>query len=335
MPRLRFFSLLSLVALAAAVATGCDHTTTIDGPRLIDRFGEFALLEPLAADRQSVDFAAGQAVTFTAAFNKQTNWVLEIVGEESGAVKQIEGFSDALNAENARWSGSTTELPLFKEEAVTASLFFPEEEDTDTTRADVAVSAPPTYPGNVVAAFEGNDNIELGNFEFELQDPGISDEVPPGQGSGFYLLRGQEPPSGSTRNFFVGLIEVLPTGGRDYHAVPTTIPEELYLNFFLYGFGTPNTIAIVQVIADANGNGQFDDGVDSVFPIEQIPADFTGWQPFSTPLSELGVTQEQAGEVVNVRVLLISDDANQPATPLPVEYGIDYITFTAGGPLNL
>lgn len=323
---------LSLLALVLAFG-GCDHVTDIDGPLLVDRFGDFNLIEPLTASTGAVDFAAGERVTFSARFNKQTDWVVEIVGQESGAVKRIEGFSNELTAANAVWNGGTTELPLFKDEPVTASLLFPNETaPEDTSQVDVAVLSPRGYPGEVAAAFEGSDNIRPGNFEFELQGAGISAEIPPAQGSGFYLFRGTDV---NVTNFFVGLIEVLPTGGNAYHAVPTTVPGDLYLNFFLYGFGTPNTIAVVQVITDANGNGRFDDGTDTVFPFGDLPIDFTGWRAFSAPMSQLGLTDEQAGEIVNVRVLLISDETNQPNPPRQVDYGIDYITFTAGGPLEL
>ena len=322
---------LVAVALALGVA-GCDHGTDFDGPRLTDRFGDFSLLDPLQASRQSVDFAAGEAVTFTARFNKQTDWVLEIVGEQSGAVKRIEGFSNELTEQNATWRGGTTDLPFFKGEPVTASLFFPDEAGSDTTRADIAVLSPRTYPGNVLAAFEGDDNFDVGNFEFELEGAGISAEVPPAQGNGFYLFRGTDD---VVTNFFVGLIDVLPTDGRSYAEVPTTVPEDLYLNFFIRGFDTPNVIAVIQVIADGNGSGAFEDGQDTVFPFGDIVVDFEGWRAFAKPLSELGLTQRQAGEIVAVRVLLISDNNSQPDPPLPVDFGIDYITFTGGGPLEL
>ena len=47
------------------------------------------------------------------------------------------------------------------------------------------------------------------------------------------------------------------------------------------------------------------------------------------------MTQAQADDIVGVRVVLISDNSAQPATPRQVAFGIDYITFTAGGPLAL
>ena len=327
--------------LALAVVAGCDHVTDPDGPNLVDRFGDFTLLDPLTADRQSVDFDAGQTVTFMARFNKQTDWVLEITGQESGAVRRIEGFSNELTAENARWNGRTTDLPFFKAEPVEAALFFPNEASGDTSRVDLTVEAPRTYAGAVLADFEGGDDIFVGNFEFELQNSGISSEVPAGEGDAFYLLRGTEPPSGGTRNFFVGLIDIRPQG-RGRFAVPTSVPENLYFNFMLRSFGTPFTIAVVQLIVDGNGTGQYELDQDTVIPFGDIPVTFDeGWRLFSKPVSALGsadnpqgLTQEQAQNIVAVRVVLISDNNAQPATPQQVAFGIDYITFTAGGPLQ-
>ena len=339
MPRLSLFSRSvlagSLVALASssALLAGCDHNTEVDGPLLTDRFGPFTLVAPLAASAEAVDFSTGGSVTFTAQFNKQTQWVVEIVGAESGAVKRIEGFSRELTAENARWDGGTTELPFFKDEPVTATLLLPSEEET-TDPIDLTVLGARTYPGVVLADFEGGGQIQVGNFEFELQNSGVTAEVPPGQGDGFYLLRGTEPPSGTTRNFFVGLIDIRPQG-RGRVAVPTSVPEDLFFNFMLRGFGTDFTIAVVQLIVDGNGTGAYELDQDTVFPFGDIPIGFEGWQLFSKSVGELGLTQQQAQDIVGVRVVLISDNNAQPATPQQVAFGIDYITFTAGGALEL
>jgi len=317
------------LALLAGLA-GCDHTTDPDGPNLIDRFGPFAIVEPLAADRATADFAAGEAVVFSARFNKQTAWVLEITGQTSGAVHRIEGVSNALDATNARWTGRTTDLPFFRAEPVEAALFFPSEAGSDTLRTSLAVATPRAYPGAVVAAFEGGETIRVGNFEFEFQGAGPSSEVPAAQGNTFYLLRGTDS---VVPNFFVGLIDILPPANT-YTVVPTTVPSELFVNAFLYSFGTPNTIAVVQVVADANGNRRFDDGTDTVFVFLDQPVDWTGWRAINRSLGDMGMTETQVQQIVAVRVLLISDRNNQPTPPLPVDYGIDYVTFTAGGPLE-
>ncbi len=324
--------LLGLALLV--VLPGCDHSLEPDGPNLIDRFGPFRLVTPLAASTDAVDFASGERVVFTAEFNKQVAWVVEITGQESGAVKRIEGFSRALDADNASWQGSTTELPFFKDEAVVAVLSVPLEPESEDTTADVTVTSARAYPGTVFADFEsGTGSISVGNFEFELQNSGITSEVPAGEGDAFYLLRGTEPPAGGTRNFFVGLIDIRPEG-RGVFAAPTSVPEDLYFNFLLRGLGRDFTIAVIQLIVDGNGTGQYELDQDTVFPFGDIPATFTGWQLFSKSVAEIGLTQEQAQNIVAVRAVLISDNNAQPATPQQVSFGLDYITFTAGSPLQ-
>jgi hypothetical protein len=329
-------AVLSLV-VGLALA-GCDHATDFDGPRLIDRFGDFALLDTLTASQDAVAFSSGESVVFSARFNKQVNWVLEITGQESGAVKRLEGFSEELTAENARWEGGTTELPLFKEEAVEAALFVPAE-DSDTTRVTIAVVETREYPGIVAADFEedAGSDILLGNFEFEfdLEATGLSAEVPAGQGDFFYLLRSTGGPVVADP-FFIGLIRINASiTGQTYFPVPATVPEDLFFNAFLYSFGTPNTIAVVQLAVDTNGSGAYEDGQDATFPIIDQPVDWEGWRAFSIPLSATAISPAQTEEIVAIRVLLISDNNNQPSPPLPVDFGIDYITFTAGGPLEL
>src|SRR5210317_562622 len=95
----------------------CNHETDFfDGPDLIDRFGEFKVNSSLAVSQPTVDFAAGESVYFTAAFNKNIDWVIEIKGNESGAVKRITNFDKEITEDNATWEGGTTVLPLFRAE---------------------------------------------------------------------------------------------------------------------------------------------------------------------------------------------------------------------------
>ena len=328
---------VALALLVGLVATGCDHVTDAEGPNLTDRFGDFFVVDSLMASQAEADFAAGDAIAFTAQFNKQVDWVLEITGRESGAVKRIEGFSNELTAENARWSGGTTELPLFKTETADAVLLI-DDENADTLRTTVEVVTPRTYDATVVADFEQpSPSIVLGNFEFEfdLTATGRSAEVPPAQGDFFYLLRSTGGPVVADP-FFIGLISINASiTGETYFPVPSTVPEDLFFNAFLYSFGTPNTIAVVQLAVDTNGSGAYEDGQDATFSILDQPVEGEGWRAFSAPLSTTGITQAQTEAIVAIRVLLISDNNGQPSPPLPVDFGIDYINFTAGGPLQL
>ncbi len=264
MPSSSFFRSLSITGIVLVVVlgtAGCDHITEPDGPRLVDRFGPFTPLDPIAADRAAVDFAGGERVSFTGSFSKQVNWVIEVTGQESGAVKRIEGFSAQLDASNAAWKGGTTELPFFKDEPVEAALFVPSE-NSDTSRVTVEVTTPRTYPGNVFADFEGATDIFVGNFEFELENSGITSEVPAGQGDAFFLMRGTDD---VVANFFAGLIDIRPEGAGLF-PVPTTVPEDLYFNFMVGGIGADFTIAVVQLVVDGNESGAYEVDQDTVFP---------------------------------------------------------------------
>jgi hypothetical protein len=324
----------TLVVLTGLSLTGCDHVTEPAGPSLIDRFGEFSLVDSLAANREAVDFPAGESVVFTARFNKRVDWVVEITGDSSGAVKRIEGFSNELTAENARWQGGTTDLPLFRSEPVSVALLI-DDPGADTLRTSLEVVTPREYPGDVVTGFEDDDeaNVTVRDFEFEL-DPasGRSTEVPAAEENAFFLLRGTDT---VVDNFFVGLAEITSTSDDGYFAVPTTVPENLFFNAFLYNFGSESTIAILEIVVDANDNGDFDDGTDLTFGSGDIILEEPGWIPFSRSVAEFGLTQEQAERIVAIRPVLISDNNTQPTPREPVDFGIDYITFTAGGPLEL
>ncbi|MEM1043737.1 MAG: hypothetical protein AAGI91_14060 [Bacteroidota bacterium] len=324
----------ALALLLSAALLGCDHATESAGPSLIVRFGEFDLQEPLSASQDMVDFAAGESVSFAARFNKPVNWIVEITGQESGAVRRIEGFSSELTEENARWIGGTTQLPLFREEAAEAALIIPDEE-SDTTRVTISVLTPRLYPGEVVTGFEDDEEAvtTLRNFEFELDAAsGPSMEVPAAEGETFYLLRGTDT---VVDNFFVGLAEITSPSDDGYFTVPTNVPENLFFNAFLYNFGSSNTIAILDVVVDANGNGTFEDGTDAIFGSGDIRLEEPGWSQFSLSVSEFGLTEAQTQQIVAVRLVLISDNNTQPDPREPVDFGVDYVTFTSGGPLRL
>ncbi|MEM6782628.1 MAG: hypothetical protein AAF624_02710 [Bacteroidota bacterium] len=330
----------SLLLACALAFAACDHATDgIDGPFLVDRFGDFTLIEPLVASQATVDFAGGETVTFEATFNKQSTWTIVIVGQESGAVKRIEGFSREISDQNAVWDGGTTDLPFFRTEAVEATLLIDGAVLAESPPTAVEVTTPRVYPGNVVTGFEADDNanVVLGNFEFEfdLMATGPSMEIPAAEGELFYLLRSTGGPTVADP-FFIGLTSIFPGAkGPTYFPVPTSIPEDLFFNAALYSFGTPNTIAVIQVGVDSNGNGVYNDGIDAVVSIIDQPVDWEGWRLFSIPFSDTIFTQEQLETIVAVRLLLISDNNGQPNPPLPVDYGVDFVTFTQGGPLEL
>lgn len=115
------------IIFLSGILLACKHDTDeFDGPFLVDRFGSFQIKETLGVSQNSVDFSANETVFFTASFSKRIEWVLRITGQESGAVKEIEGFGSELDASSALWNGSVTTLPLLRAEPCIAELIIPE-----------------------------------------------------------------------------------------------------------------------------------------------------------------------------------------------------------------
>lgn len=324
------------IGIIGALISSCSHDTdTFDGPSLVDRFGDFNVIEGLGISSSTVNFTAGETVYFTAQFNKNIDWVVEITGSESGAVKRIEGFDRELTEENATWNGGTTDLPFFKAEMCTVELLIPEEPDYKDS-GTVEVLGAKTYEGSLFTNFEEDAGADIffGNFEFDFSPAaGRTDAVPAAEGDFCYLLEGTD---NTLDNFFVGLISINASiTDQTYIPLPTTVPEELFFNCFLYSDGTPYTIAVIEFAFDSNDSGAYEDG-DTTFKIEgDFPIQWEGWRHINHPMSEVGITQEQLEKLVALRFILISDNNAQPFPREQVGFAVDFITFTQGSPLEL
>ena len=90
----RYGWILLSLTLALSLALGaCTKDATLEGPALVDLFGDFQVLETVRANRDSVRFGQGETVYLQGRFNKLTDWRLEVHGLSSGARKIIQGKS--------------------------------------------------------------------------------------------------------------------------------------------------------------------------------------------------------------------------------------------------
>ncbi|MEL6671303.1 MAG: hypothetical protein AAFR61_03900 [Bacteroidota bacterium] len=329
---MKYLPILSMLMVMLFMA--CNHQTDeFDGPDLIDRFGEFEIKETLTASAPTVDFSASEKVHFNAQFSKRIEWVLKITGKNSGAVKLIEGFDNQLNQDNSTWDGSTSQLPLFRAEPCDVSLIIPEE-DSLTVSIEINSAGTKVYNANLITDFETDpgSSIFLGNFEFDFSPrTGIQDDIVAAQGEKYYLMEGTnvvlEP------NAFVGLIRIFPSiQNQTYFTVPTTIPEDLYFNFFLWEDGTPGTIAVFQFFTDTNDDGEFTDGVDKSYQIEgDIQIEDGGWRHVFPTMAQTGIPEAEVDRIVALQVLLISIAGSTTET----RFGLDYLAFTKDQELQL
>jgi hypothetical protein len=333
------FLYFCLAISATVVFIGCDQEMeNLVEEELIEDIGSFSVLSDFMASQSTADFANGEKVFFNAEFNKNVSWIIEITGSETGSIKRIEGFSKTLDATNTSWNGGTTELPLFREERVNAVLLIPEMPDFLET-ATIEVLSEKEFAGILFTDFEEDMEMDLilRDYEFELTpETGLQTDFPL-EGDFYYQLEGTDE---VVENFFVGLIEIKSSvTGSNILELPTTIPEDLFFNFFLLSDGGPHGEAIVQFIVDTNDSGAFEGDPasgDRSFrvAINYDLSNFNGWKQISHPMSDTGMTQEELEKIVAIRLILISDLDSQPSPPLPVNFGVDFLSFTVDGPLD-
>ena len=70
---------LPLFSAVLFLASCTKDDSGFDGPSLNDIYGDFSILDSLSASAATVDFSAGQQLTFSAEFSKNVNWKILLV----------------------------------------------------------------------------------------------------------------------------------------------------------------------------------------------------------------------------------------------------------------
>lgn len=328
----------AILALAAVTFWSCERDTDgFDGPNLDDLFGDFKVLTELESSSSTVDFSNGGSVHFTASASIATDWVLEITGQQSGAVKRITGKTRDLDISNSLWDGSTTDFPMFRAEDCVARLYYVGY--TDTMTVDLSVTGVKQNDGFLLSDFENgidpNWNVfaQTGaNMSFFTADSGSP------QQSSYYDMGGEV-----TWDWLIGLVDI-PASAYGAPTFPlSTDGESVYFNSLVnIPAGIQNAILLVQFREDDNEDGSYTDGSEDLWSIELRPADFgSGWKLFSVQYNNLAtlVNGEPSNPIGNgiyephklnqVSFLMLADPSSGYSQTL-----IDYIIFTENAPLN-
>jgi hypothetical protein len=329
---------LSLLIAFTAPFVSCERDDTNEGPALTDLFAPFEFRDELSADRSSVDFSTGESVIFSASFNKQVEWQITITGQETGAQKIISGLSREIGANEAMWDGSTTNLPMFKDESCEVDLFIPS--DSAHSYFTVNVTGVKSNAGFVVADFEsGSLNpgwtspfVQAGaNMSFNVTQTEVA-----GQGSYYYDMGGEV-----NWDYLIGLVYMdADAYGADWFPLSAN-PEEVYFNFMLnVPDNITNAIVLFQLREDDNGDGTFDDANEDMYSLELKEFE-SGWQLISIKYSDLtalvnGQPANPAGnklhepdKLTQIQLLFLADPTTGYSQAL-----LDYVIFTEGGPLK-
>lgn len=341
-----------IIALSLVLFAACTKDN-IEGPELQDIFGEFAVVQELSSDRTTVDFSAGETVSFTAELTIRTDWTLHIIGETSGAKKEINGRERVINQDIARWNGTISFAPLFGEEDCITYMTFEDHPDTlfgpnitvtgvkPEDNVDILISDFETNTGwgTFAEAAATNQNVSGSYF---VQDPvnvGEFLSVNAPEGSRHWRMT-----ANNMNSVFICGANTTAAGSQDaeadnYFSIGTNNPDNVYINLLLFGLGDGNTRCSIGLQEDDNLDGTYDRFTEGTYNTT-ILVDWQGWKVVSIPLSNFQLStvggfgnndatgQQDIGRIISMEVLLLAVEG----TSGPIGYGMDYLNFTYFAP---
>jgi hypothetical protein len=275
--------------LAAACSlfafSACRKDTAVfDGANIEESLSDFRMVTPFKASKDSVAFATGENVTFSAKFNKSVNWTITVSGLTSKAQKIITGKGKTIDVTNGVWNGSTTNFPMFKAEKCNAKLKI--ESVIDSFQVPIKVKTIKANPGLLLADFESGffnplwtKYIQSGaQMDFNIKTDAFSP-----QANKYLNMAGKV-----NWDYLIGLVDF---NAKAYGTTKTlalsTNPDEVYFNCLIYGVPNINeSIVLFQFKEDENADGLIDPNTDDQYDLE-IKVNWTGWKLISKKYSDI------------------------------------------------
>lgn len=337
--------ILLVLALFVGLALGsCTKEAGIEGPALVDLFGDFQVLEPVKASRDSVRFGQGETVYLQGRFNKLTDWRLEVQGLSSGARKIIQGKSRSLDALNCVWNGSTTLFPMFRAEETEMRLFV--ENDSLLFRRRIKILSVRPTEGFVVADFENGIRpgwtsfVQSGaNMSFVIRTNPLA-----GQGNSYYDMGGRV-----NWDWLIGMLE-FPAAAYQAPRYPLlSNPEQVYFNALVYlPDSVNNALLLMQFREDDNLDGQYNANNEDMYALQCASYSVNGaqtlqrgWNLISARYSDLvclvngqpstpaGNNRLEPDRLHRVSLLMLANPSSGYS-----QLFVDNIVFTSNGPLQ-
>lgn len=331
---------LAILFLSLGLVFGCTRNSDTLGPNLSDIYGDFAVITPLAASTQTVDFSNNEQISFSAEFSKTVDWEIHIVGQSSGAEKVITGKSRIIDNTLATWNGTTSELPMFKDEICAAYVVAVAVDSTYTGNlsAPITVAGTRAVSGFVVADFE--NGINPGWTVFKQSGANMSfnivNDPKSAQGGNYYDMGGEVG-----WDYLIGLIDFPATAYGDTTFPLSQNPNNVYFNVFLNKpAAISNEIVLIRFFEDDNMDGVFTEATEDMYALELQGLE-TGWQQISIRYADLvslvngqpanpnGNGVREPHKLRQVSVLFLADPATGYSQTL-----MDYLIFTENGPLE-
>jgi hypothetical protein len=321
--------------LALVLFMGCKSDDAFDGPSLNDLYGQFSIVEPLTTSNDDVDFSSGQTTFFRATFSKNIAWTLHITGLSSGAMKEITGFSNILDATNSTWNGTTTRLPLFRIEDCAVELTF--ENEADTLRDTLHIAGTRINEGFLLSDFENGVNSGWSSFAQTGANMsfGVLSSDSAAQGNNFFDMAGVVD-----WDWLLGYLYLPATAYGSATFPLSSNPDEVFFNTLIYKpENLNNGLLLFQFTEDDNLDGVFTSASEDMYSIQVSPTE-AGWSQLSVNYSDLvtlinGSPAAPAGngihephKLTQVNILFLKNPTSGFA-----HARLDYMIFTQGAPL--
>ena len=278
--------ILSIVA----VFTACNRKDGFIGEEYKVAPEGFYVVSAVTASPDPVDFTT-QTVTIDATFSHTVSWAITIRGVQSGAIKKMSGLSQTLAASGKNiWNGSHDGLYFFKsgEQAIIEVSFL----GTSITTSDtITITTARNFSnvGVVIGAFEGASLAPFGGPYIDAGEGifgGLDNTIVPNlQGDKSVTFHGID---NNSSYYIMNSNRVLTPAEI---AQFSSDPDSVYLNVYVYGYGSqyPTARLNFSFAEDENGSGAHQPATEDSYDFA-INVTHTGWKLFSIKYSELAVS---------------------------------------------
>ena len=256
---------LSISVFSAVIGLGACKPDKI-GPDLFPATSSFSILENFKSSSNSVNFGnAGSNVSFSAKFNENVSWEIELKGLSNGAVANWSGNGTEFDADDVLWLGKSNGVPFFSTGEYVNAYLKILGHDSIYQIDSIKVESAYSYQ---LQTINGVKHIVIDDFEkisSKRYAPVSLAASPDGadsetnfiassntfiQGSRSYYMIGRD----DNKNSWCGginnenLIDFYLVDSESKLRIDSGInPNDLYFNIFVYGTGKPNTSVQLKV----------------------------------------------------------------------------------------
>jgi hypothetical protein len=338
---------LYIFILALFTVAGCKKDSKVEGPELVDIFGDFQILEPLKGSASTADFAAGDVIYYHTKLSIRTNWTVEVIGLNSGARKTFTGNDKDFSLNQLAWNGTITFAPFFrKNEPCVARMTFANYPDTLYSDTLTITAVRPTPEVDIlIDDFESTTKPYNTFTEGQQAFNGTSvnyQGVSPAEKTRFYVLAGNHGPTASLFLCGMNLTSKISMGtNENYYQFATDNPSKVYFNAFIYGWGDNKAELSIEFQEDDNKDGVYQPAEEGAYTY-RIPINWTGWKLVSFSYADTKIStsggfgnvdrtgKKDLDRIIATQYLLLA----QAGTSGNTKVGIDFASFTYNSPFQ-